>query len=347
MSEEMNHQGDLVRHSYPIAVETAGFATAVGLLVKTLPYALVRFAILVGASLFTIIWMSITFGGAAWAGGVLHPWVGYGWMFAGMGGFGLLWRLVLRYTLYLVKCGHIAVLTELITRGSINNGNQGMFSYGKQVVVERFGEVNVLFTLDLLIRGVIRAFNKTLDWVGSLIPIPGLDAVMGIVRAIITAATTYIDETIFSYNLARKDPNPWASGRDGLIYYCQNAKEILKTSVWVVVLDKVLTILVWVVMLAPGFLLAAVLPASLKVAGSVSAFVIAILFAANVRGAFLKPIFLIMIMTKFHVTIRNQAINEEWDARLSKISSKFGEIRDRAAAGRPTTPAPPPLPPTP
>ena len=55
------------------------------------------------------------------------------------------------------------------------------------------------------------------------------------------AATTYIDETIFSYNLARGDENPWRSleGRADLLLPEQ--QEILKTAGWVVVLDKVLT----------------------------------------------------------------------------------------------------------
>ena len=68
----------------------------------------------------------------------------------------------------------------------------------------------------------------------------------------------------------------------------------------------------------------AVLPSSsvggfVKIAG----FIVAALFASNVRQAFLKPIFLVMVMTKFHIVVRNQAINMEWDGRLSSLSSKL------------------------
>jgi hypothetical protein len=339
-----SHPSLPVRHSYPLAVEHAGFLTATSLVGRTLPYALVRFGILVGFSAVTIVWFIATFGVGGWLGGHIHPWIGLGWMIAGFGVYGYAWWFVVRYALYLIQAGHIAVLTELVVKGEIGAGSEGMFAYGKRVVTERFGQVNLLFALDLLIKGVVRAFNSTLNWLATLVPVPGLQSVVGIVNAVVRAATTYIDETIFSYNLARGDENPWRSSKDGLIYYCQNAEEILKTAAWVVVLDKVLTVVVWVVMMAPAFLLLATPLASALPGGIVAAFVIAALFASNVRQAFLKPIFLVMVMVKFHIVVRNQAINLEWDGRLSSVSSKFREIKDKA--GEMTQPGvvPPPIP---
>jgi hypothetical protein len=340
-----SHPSLPVRHSYPLAIDHAGFVTAASLVGRTLPYAIVRFGILLGFSAATIVWFLATFGIGGWLGAHVAGWVGLGWMIAGLGVYGWVWQTIVRYALYLIQAGHIAVLTELVTKGSISHGSEGMFAYGKRVVTERFGEVTLLFALDMLIRGVVHAFNRTLDWIARLLPIPGLQSVVGIVNAVVRAATTYIDETIFSYNLARGDENPWRSSKDGLIYYCQNAQEILKTAAWVVVLDKVLTALVWLVMMAPAFLLMSVLPSSgfggfVTIAG----LIIAALFASNVRQAFLKPIFLVMVMTKFHVVVRNQAINLEWDGRLSSVSSKFQEIKDKAGEAVAPAPLPPPIP---
>lgn len=340
-----SHPDAPVRHSYPLAIEGAGFGTAVALVARTLPYAVVRFGILLGFSFVTIIWLLLTFGGAAWLGATTWPLVGIGWMVVGLGLYGYVWWLIVRYALYLIQAGHIAVLTELITTGQIGNGATGMFEYGKRVVTERFGQVNLLFALDLLIKGVVHAFNRTLEWIAHLLPIPGLQSIVGIVNAIVRAATTYIDETIFSYNLARGDDNAWRSSKDALIYYAQNSKEILKTAIWVVVFDKVLTAIVWIVMLAPAFLLLAILPASWAPGGFVGGLVIAALFASNVRQAFLRPIFLVMVMAKFHVVVRHQAINLEWDERLTSVSGKFREIKDKASAGWSPAPVPGALPP--
>lgn len=341
-----SHPSLPVRHSYPLAIERAGFMTGLSLLMRTLPYALVRFAILLGFSIATIVWFLATFGVGGWLGAHLHPWIGVGWMVAGFGVYGYAWWFIVRYALYLIQAGHIAVLTELVVHGEVRHGSEGMFGYGKRVVVERFGQVNLLFALDLLVKGVVRAFNSTLNWLATLLPVPGLQSVIGVINAVVRAATTYIDETIFSYNLARGDENPWRSSKDGLIYYCQNAQEILKTAAWVVVLDKVLTILVWGAMMAPAFLLLTVLPSSMAPGGFVAGLVIAALFASNVRQAFLKPIFLVMVMTKFHLVVRNQAINLEWDGRLSSVSSKFKEIKDKAGeVAQPSASlVPPPIP---
>lgn len=323
-----SHPEQAVRHSYPLAIRSASIGEAMGLLLKTMPFLLVRLGILAGLSVLAMIWWTLLIGGWIFLGS-RSPVLGWAWFFALAIAGGWIWRGVVRYFLYLIKAAHISVLTELITTGQIGNGSESMFEYGKRIVKERFGEVNVMFGLDLLIDGIVGAFNRTLNWVASLIPVPGLDSIMSVVNAILKASTTYIDETIFSYNLARGDENVFRSSKDGLIYYAQNAKEILKTGIWVVVLEKVLTTVTWVVMMIPVFAIGWVLGGS---GGWVtfSMLVFAALLAADIRSAFLKPLFLTMVMIKFHTTANSQAINPEWDARLSEASDKFRELKQKA-----------------
>lgn len=340
-----SHPEAPIRHSYPVAIKDASLGTAMGLMMQTLPYALVRFGILLAVSAISTIWLIVTIAGGVFFGSK-SPFLGWVWVIIGGGAYGWLWQTIVRYVLYLIKLGHIAVLTELVTQGSVNHGQQGMFEYGKNVVKSRFGEVNAMFALDLLIAGIIRAFNGTLNFIAGLLPIPGLDGVMGIVNRVVHASATYVDETMFSYNLARGDENVWRSSKDGLIYYAQNSKEVLKTAVWIVVLDYALSAAAWVVMLAPAFALAYVLPQSIAGWAVFVALVIAVFLASNIRSAFLRPLFLIMIMTKFHVSAQGQTINAEWDGRLTTASAKFKELKDKALAFRPgaakaeTNPAP-------
>lgn len=331
--------GSDVRHHYPLAIRDASIGTAFKLFRQTLPYALARFGILVLLSLAAIFWAVVTFGGGAWLGDKIHPFFGFGWIAVGCGALGWLWVFVARYALYLIKCGHVAVLTELMVNGKIGNGAEGMFSYGRRVVKDRFMQVNVLFAMDQLVDGVVRTFNRTLDWVANLLPIPGMQGLMNVVKAILFSASTYLDETIFSYILARGEANPWRGGQEGLIYYCQNAKPVLKTAIWVVVLDKVLSVVLWGLMLLPALLVTHFIGGA---AAGWSIF-IAVLFAANARSAFLQPLFLVMVMTTFHVSAENQPINTEWDARLTALSGKFKQLKDKAAAwvaGQKDAPAP-------
>jgi hypothetical protein len=338
-SSPYSHPEQEVRHSYPLAISAAGLSDAFRLLLQTGPFVLVRLGVLGALTVAAIVWWVLLVGGFTLLARAT-PLLGWAWAVLLCFIAGSIWRFGARYLLYLLEAAHIAVLTELITTGSIANGKEGMFQYGRRVVTERFGEVTVLFALDSLIEGIVGAFNRTLDWVANLLPIPGLDSVMGVVRSVLRASTTYIDESIFSYNLARGDDNAFRSSRDGLIYYAQNAREILKTGLWVVIVDRVFTVVIWMVMLAPAFALAYLIPGAASLAG----LLMASLFAANVRSAVLRPLLLTMVMVKFHSLVQGQAIDLVWDQRLNAASSKFGELKRKAEAwGRPAA-APRPAP---
>jgi len=173
------------------------------------------------------------------------------------------------------------------------------------------------------VRGVLQTFHRTLDWLGEMLPIPGLESLASLLTMILRAATRYLDKVILSYNLARNEQEPWRGAQEGIIYYCQNAQPILKTSVWIVILERVLSFALWIVLLAPAAAITVMLPHSMREYGGIATVLIAVLLAATLRASFIKPLFLIMIMVRFHTLIEHQAINEEWAARLEQISDKF------------------------
>jgi hypothetical protein len=323
--------GGRIPHNYPLAVRSSGLLTAIGLLVRSLPYALMRFAVLLALSLACVVWLVVTIGGSVWTGTHIAGAVGVTWFISCAAAAGWFWAAILRYALHLIECGHVAVLTDLIVRGKVGNGSESMFAYGKRTVTERFGQVNALFALNLLVRGVVNAVHSTIESVGHLLPIPGMDSLAKAITAILRAATRYMDKVIFSYNLATGDANPWRTAQDGVVYYAQNAKPILKQAVWIVVLDYALSAVMWLILLIPATALVAVLPASVREVGGVVTMVVAVVFALAARGAFVKPVFLIMIMTRFHALIQHEAINAEWVARLDQLSSRFRSLGEKAA----------------
>jgi hypothetical protein len=322
----------MVRHTYPLVVRDHGLGTAISLLIQSLPYALARFGILLGFAVACIVWIVVAFGGAAWLGTHIAGAFGFVWLLICIGGAGFFWGAILRYVLHLLACGHVAVLTELITHGQVGNGSESMLAYGKRVVTERFGQVNALYALNLLVRGVLAAFHRTLDWVGEILPIPGLESLANVVNVILRAATRYLDKVILSYNLARGDHDPWIGAREGMVYYAQNAVPILKTAVWIVILERVLTVVLWLVLLAPAATITWMLPSSVRESAGIVTILIAAILVGPLRAAFLKPLFLIMMMVRFHALIENQPINEEWDARLSMVSDKFRTLGTQAKA---------------
>src|ERR1051326_2966245 len=69
-----------VRHNYSLAVRDYGLTTALSLLVRSFPYALARFAILLGGAVACIIWIVIAFGGAAWLANHIAGAFGFVWL---------------------------------------------------------------------------------------------------------------------------------------------------------------------------------------------------------------------------------------------------------------------------
>jgi hypothetical protein len=321
-----------VRHAYPLAVRDHGLATAVSLLMQSLPYALARFGILLGYSIACIVWIVIAFGGAAWLGSHIAGAFGFIWLLGCIVGVGWFWGAVLRYALHLLACGHVAVLTELITKGNVGSGGEGMLAYGKRVVTARFGQVNALFGLNMMVRGILGAFHRTLDWIADLLPVPGLESLANLINLVLRAATRYLDKVILSYNLARDDGDPWRGAREGIVYYAQNAKPILQTSIWIIILERVLTVVLWLLLLVPAGAITWMLPRAVHESAGVVTILVAALLAGPLRAAFIKPLFLIMIMVRFHTLIEHQPINQEWDARLATVSDKFRELGTKATA---------------
>lgn len=323
-----------VRHGYPLAVRDASLVTAFSLLLQSLPYAVARFGVLLGAAVAAIVWLAVTIGGAAFLGGHVAYAFGWVWAISCVLLASFVWGTVLRYVLHLIDCGHVAVLTELVTRGAVGNGSESMFAYGRRIVTARFAQANVMFGLNALVRGVVESVHGTLDWLAELIPIPGFESISRLVEIVLMAVTRYVDKVIFSYTLARADADPWRSAREGLVYYAQNTKPVLQTAIWSVILERVLSVLLWLVLLAPAGVITLMLPQGVREVGGVMTVLVALLLVGPLRAAFLKPLFLIMMMVRFHAAAEGQPINAAWDARLASMSEGFRTLGRDAAAAR-------------
>lgn len=319
--------GSRLSHSYPLLVHDHGLATALRLLAKTLPYALARWGVLLASAAACVVWIGIGAGDAAWLGMHVSTTFGICWLLGVVLAGGWIWATVLRYVLHIIACGHVAVLTELITQGRVGNGSEGQFAYGRRIVVARFGEVAALFGLSVLIRGVLRAFHNALDTLGEWLPTPGVSTIVGLVDTILAAATRYLDKVVLSYDLARGGEDPWRNVQDGLVYYCQNAKPILKTSIWMVVVERVLSILLCLLLLIPAGLTTLLLPDAIREYGALVTILVAALLALTLRAAFITPLFLICIMIRFHALVQNQPVNASWVGYLDGLTDKFRQIR--------------------
>lgn len=300
-----------------------------GLLRQTAPFLVFRFLIYFTI---TLTYFVVTGAGAGigYFVGTIGDDPGAYSVWGGVIGFGLVSAVmyfVREYLLYLVKAGHIAVLVELMDGKTLPDG-RGQIDYAQGIVRERFAQSSVLFAVDQLIKGVLKVFNRTFFSIATLLPIPGLAGIAKFVNTIINLSLTYLDEVILAYNLRGRSENPWTSSREALVLYAQNYKSFLKNAFFLAFVIWGLTLIVFLLILAPVAGLVSLFPGS---AGPLTV-LIAIVFAWGVKQAVIEPIGMTALMQVFFKVTEGQTPDEEWDARLEKLSGKFRELKEKAAS---------------
>ncbi|MGO4853266.1 hypothetical protein [Phaeovulum sp. W22_SRMD_FR3] len=249
-------------------------------------------------------------------------------VWGGVGGFGLsagLLYLAREYLLYLVKAGHIAVMVEALQGRALPEG-QGQIAYARAIVTARFGQASLLFGLDQLVKGVIGAVTGLLQGLFSILPIPGLERVMALVRAYLKVAVGLMDEVMLAHVLRTRAENPYAAARTALVLYAQNARPLLISAAWITALIWLLSVVVFVLMLAPAAALVWFLPGQ----ASAASLVFAVLFAWAVKAALIEPFAIACLLQAFFTVSEGQSPNPEWQRKLDGVSERFKTLGTRA-----------------
>ena len=295
-------------------------------MIKTMPFILFRVAVYFGIAAAYVI-ATGTGAGIGWGVGAFgdHDFQAGATVWGGIIGFaataGVIWFLR-EYILYIVKAGHIAVMVEYLDGKPLPDG-RGQISHASAVVKERFAEANVLFAVDLLVKGVVGAITGAVQGVASLLPIPGLPQIMSIIRAFLRLAVGLIDEVILGYAVRTRATNPWQSAETALVFYAQNYQPMLRNAAWLTAITYVLAFIVFLLMLAPAAAVAYLIPGSWSAGG----LVFAILFAWAFKVALIEPFAIACMLQAYFKTIEGQSLDPAWQARLAEISGKFRELQ--------------------
>ena len=248
----------------------------------------------------------------------------YGALFGFAGASGVLYW-AREYILYIVKAGHIAVLTKYYDKQELPQG-KGQIAFAKDVVQDRFLEANTLFAIDQLIKGVLKVITGTLNTISNFIPIPGLSNLMSMVNAVIKMSLTYVDEIILAHLIREDTDNPWEESRRALVLYAQNYGNMIKNAIWLSLMMWLLTIIVFLIALAPAAALIAIFPGEAGYWGVAVAFI----FAWSAKAALIEPIAIYAFMQVYFKRIEGQEPNPEWEAKLEKSSKHFRKLKQRA-----------------
>lgn len=192
---------------------------SVSIMMRTWPFIVFRMIVYFGI---TVAYIMATGTGASVGYGVGHistdpdgP-VSFA-LWGGVVGFGIVSIAVYwirEYILYVLKAGHIAVMVHLIDGHDVPDG-QGQIAYAKEVVTQRFAEANILFVIDQLVKGAIRAITGLIGGVAAFLPIPGLSGIVSFINTVIRISLTYVDEIIFGYNIRINSSSPFEPAQQG------------------------------------------------------------------------------------------------------------------------------------
>lgn len=306
-------------------------STALGLMRRTAPFILFR-VIVYFAITTALIVATGTGGGLGWGIGAFGDdefrasSTAWGALFGFAATAGVVFFLR-DYILYIVKAGHIAVMVELLQGGQIPQG-RGQIDHARAVVTERFGQASALFALDQLIKGVVGAVTGLMQGLLSILPIPGLQNLMGLLRAYLRLAVGLVDEVILAHAIRTRATNPWSNAQEALVLYAQNARPMLVNAAWLTLIVYGLSFVVFLVMLAPAAAVVYLLPGAWSAGGVVFALV----FAWAVKAALIEPFAIACLLQVFFKLTEGQTPDPEWQAKLSGVSDKFKKLGERAAS---------------
>lgn len=320
------------------------FGKSVAAVLRTAPFLLLRLAVYLGIAVVYLFAASI---GAAIGFGFGHmgadadsP-VG-GAFIGGAIGFVLTAAVLYflrQYLLYLVKAAHIAVLVEILDGKSIPGG-QGQISYGVQFVKNHFAEASVLFGVDQVVKAILRALFRIINFFSMFLPIPFFGNLVRIAEGVVKTSLTYVDEVILAYLIRTRTTNPWETAKDGVIFYAQNYRHMLKNAVWLSVFMWGTTLAIFILLLTPAAGLVMMMPGDS--AAGIWAFLFAIVVAVALKKALLEPLAIASLMQVYFKTIEGQKPDPEWSARLDGASRSFRELGRKASGWvpRPSMPEP-------
>ncbi len=235
---------------------------------------------------------------------------------------GVVRLIIMHYFGYLVKAGHIAVITTAIATGQVP---ENQFEVGKEMVKERFVTSNVYFAVDKMVAGAVKQLQNVLDKAGDFLgAVPGINVIMSIGKLFLSVSLGYIDECCLGYTFYKKEQNVFQSAADGVVIYAQNWKQIMK--------DAAVTTAV-VIALLIGITLAVFLMfgAAFKIIGwnGYVAFILSVFVTLVVKSAFIDSWVMVKMMCLYMGIAPNTEITFDLYQKLCGLSSKFKKLFER------------------
>lgn len=224
---------------------------------------------------------------------------------------------------YLLKAGHVAVVTSIVTTGKVP---ENPLAYGKEMVQKKFPTTAAYFAVDRLVSGAVRQINSGLDIIGNLLgKIPGMDSVVSFAKSFVNIALGNVDECCLAYTFYQEEQSAFKSAADGVVIYFQNWKTVLKAALKVTAVTFLISGLVWL-------LLMVLLIGGLSVTGMPGfgaffvAFLLAMMIVLVIKSAFMDSYIMVAMICSYMQVAPSTEITFDLYEKLCGLSSKFKSL---------------------
>lgn len=231
------------------------------------------------------------------------------------------------YVGYLLKAGHIAVVTSLVTTGRLP---ENPFEYGIGMVKKKFATAAAYFAVDRLVSGAVKQINGGLDIVGNILgKIPGMDSVVSFAKSFVNIALGNVDECCLAYTFYHEEQSSFKSAADGVVIYFQNWKVVLKDALKTAFVTFIISIIA-------GLLLFLVTMGALSILGmpGLGVFFVAImltmLIVLIVKSAVMDSYTMVCMVCSYMQVAPSTEITFDLYDKLCNLSSKFRNLFQRA-----------------
>lgn len=231
------------------------------------------------------------------------------------------------YLGYLLKAGHIAVVTSLVTKGSLPENS---FDYGIGMVKKKFATAAAYFAVDRLVSGAVNQINGGLDIVGNILgKIPGMDSVVSFAKSFVNIALGNVDECCLAYTFYHEEQSSFKSAADGVVIYFQNWKVVLKDALKTAFVTFIISIIA-------GLLLFLVTMGALSVLGmpGLGVFFVAIMLTMMivliVKSAVMDSYTMVCMVCSYMQVAPSTEITFDLYDKLCNLSSNFRKLFQRA-----------------
>lgn len=235
---------------------------------------------------------------------------------------GCVYGFLQHYVGYILKAGHVAMVTTAVTTGSLP---EDQLAAAREMVSQRFLTANVYFAVDRLVSGAVSQLQKGLQKVDDLLgKIPGVSFIVSFAQMFVHIALNYVDECCLGYTFLHGDQSAFKSAADGVVIYFQNWKKLLKDAAVMTLAVMVISFLAWLL----PFLLFAGIFAALGI-HLIFAALLSIIIAAILKSSFVDSFLMVRMMVSYMEVVPSTEITFDLYGKLCKLSDKFKSLFDR------------------